>query len=151
MKSSSIIFLASGAYTGFSPVASGTVGTLVGVLLYLLLPAQAPILYLFLVLLFIGAAIWLAQQAEIIFDAHDSSRIVIDEIVGFLLAMYLLPAGWGYILAAFFIYRVFDIIKPPPAGRLEGLPGGFGVVLDDVMAGIYTNLVLQGWLLIFGR
>ncbi len=143
------IFLTTGAYTGFSPVASGTVGTLVGILLYLLLPTQAPALYLLLVLVLIGAAIWLAQQGEIIFDTHDSSYIVVDEIVGFLVAMCWLPAHWGYILAAFCIFRVFDIINPPPAGQLESLPGGFGVVLDDVMAGIYTNLVLQAWYLMF--
>jgi phosphatidylglycerophosphatase A len=116
--------------------------------LYLLLPYQQPQLYLVLSLLFIAAAIWLAHKAEVIFDAKDSRRIVIDEIVGFLLAMFLLPPSWGYILAAFFIYRAFDVVKPPPTRRLENLPGGFGVVLDDVMAGIYTNLVLQVWQLI---
>ena len=143
-----IIFLASGAYAGFSPIDPGTVGTLVGILLYLLLPYQHPPLYFLLVLLLIGAAIWLAQQGEIIFGAHDSRHIVIDEIVGFLLAMFWLPSSWGYILAAFFIFRAFDVVKPPPIKRLEKLPGGFGVVLDDVMAGIYTNLVLQVWQLI---
>jgi phosphatidylglycerophosphatase A len=143
-----IIFLASGAYTGFSPIAPGTVGTLVGILIYLLLPYQHPSLYFSLVLLSIGAAIWLAQAGEIIFGAPDSRRIVIDEIVGFLVAMFLLPSSWGYIVAAFFIYRAFDVIKPPPIERLEALPGGFGVVLDDVLAGVYTNLVLQMWRLL---
>jgi phosphatidylglycerophosphatase A len=140
-----IIFLASGAYTGFSPVASGTVGTLVGILLYVIFPHQNPCFYLILVVLCIGAAIWLASKGEIIFDAHDSGYIVIDEIVGFLVAMVLLPSSWGYILAAFFIFRAFDVLKPPPVRRLENLPSGYGVVLDDVLAGVYTNLVLQVW------
>ncbi len=143
-----IVFLASGVYTGYSPFASGTVGTLVGIPLYLMLPHRQPPLYLILTLLFIGAAIRLSHKAEIIFDAHDSGRIVIDEIAGFLVAMFLLPASWGYILAAFFIFRAFDVAKPPPVRYLEKLPGGYGVVLDDVMAGIYTNLVLQLWRLV---
>jgi phosphatidylglycerophosphatase A len=143
-----IIFLASGAYTGFSPVASGTAGTLAGVLLYLLLPNNQPVIYLSLIILFICAAVWLASKGEIIFGAHDSGYIVIDEIVGFLVAMYLLPSSWGYILAVFLVFRAFDVLKPPPIRRMESLPAGLGVVLDDVLAGVYTNLVFQLWRLV---
>ncbi len=137
-----IIFLVTGAYSGFSPVASGTAGTLVGVLVYFLLPVQT-CSYTWCLLLITGASFWLSQKGEIIFDKPDDGHIVIDEIVGFLVAMYALPATWGYILGAFFLFRVFDVIKPPPIQYIEGLPGGFGVVLDDVIAGVYANLLLQ--------
>ncbi len=138
-----IIFLASGAYTGFSPIASGTVGSLAGIAIYLFFPHKDLALYLLLTLLFSIAGCWISQQAEIIFDKKDSGKIVIDEIAGFFIAMFALPATWKWIAAGFFIFRFFDIIKPPPAAQCENIPGGAGVMADDLMAGIYTNIVLQ--------
>lgn len=138
-----IIFCASGAYTGFSPIASGTVGTLIGVGIYFLLPRHSPALYLFITLLFFLAGWWLSEKAETIFGQKDSGRIVIDEIVGFFMAMFLIPARWEWIFLGFLLFRLFDILKTPPARQCEELSGGLGVMADDIVAGVYANLVLQ--------
>jgi len=138
-----IVFLASGAYTGFSPLASGTVGTLVGVAIYFLLPRHNPALYLLIILFSFLAGCWLSHKAELIFNQKDSGRIVIDEIVGFFLVMFAIPAGWEWVVGGFLLYRFFDIVKPPPARQFEKLPGGLGVMADDMMAGLYSNLILQ--------
>ncbi|MGA2409909.1 MAG: phosphatidylglycerophosphatase A [Candidatus Binataceae bacterium] len=143
-----IIFCATGAFTGYAPVAPGTFGSIVGLLVGLLLfaplarqsPAAAVIIFL---LLFI-AACWIAGRAERIFAQHDSSRIVIDEILGMLAAMFLIPAGWLWASAAFGLFRLFDIWKPFPASWIDRrIRGGTGVMLDDFAAAIYANLILQ--------
>ncbi len=138
-----IIFLASGAYTGFSPLASGTVGTLVGVAIYFFLPRHNPALYLLIILLSFLAGCWISHKAELIFEQKDSGRIVIDEIVGFFLVMFAIPAKWEWLLGGFLLFRFFDIVKPTPAHQCENLPGGLGVMADDLVAGLYTNLILQ--------
>lgn len=138
-----IIFFATGIYTGYSPIASGTVGTLIGIAVYYLLPYQNPTLYFFITLLCFWSGCWIAHEAEIIFDQKDSGLIVIDEIVGFLVSMFALPATWKWVLAAFFIFRLLDILKPRPAVQCERIRGGLGVMADDLVAGIYTNLILQ--------
>lgn len=138
-----IIFLASGAYTGFSPIASGTVGSLVGIAIYFLLPAHNPSLYLLITLLFFLAGSWISNEAEIIFGQKDSGRIVIDEIAGFFVAVFALPSEWPWLLAGFLMFRIADIIKPPPARNCEKISGGIGVMADDIIAGLYTNLFLQ--------
>ena len=82
---------------------------------------------------------WIADKAQSHWGRRDDPRIVIDEIVGFLLAMLWLPTTAGWIIAGFFLFRFFDILKPPPIRRLEKVRGGFGVVLDDVLAGLYAQ------------
>lgn len=136
------IFLATGAYTGYCPIASGTAGTLAGVALYFLLP-QDPKLYLLSILVCFVIGSVAAHKSENIFNQKDSGLIVIDEIVGYFVSMFALPATWGWIWGAFFLFRIFDIIKPPPAAQCERIPGGLGVMADDLFAGIYTNIVLQ--------
>jgi len=138
-----VIFLSSGAYTGFIPVASGTWGTAVGVLLYLILPHQSVMLYLALVLLLSFGGAWVSDKAEAIWGVPDSSKIVIDEIVGYLWGMILIPATWKFVLLGFVIFRVMDILKPPPLERFEKFPKGWGVMLDDIGAGVYTCLCLH--------
>lgn len=93
-------------------------------------------------------AIWLADKGEEILGEKDSPRIVIDEIAGFVLANFLSPPQLKPTLAAFILFRFFDIIKLFPAGRAEKISGGAGVVLDDLIAGLYTFVIL--WLLFFG-
>lgn len=73
----------------------------------------------------------------------DPGQVVIDEGVGFLFAVALLPPSAGTVIAGFFVFRAFDIVKPPPARRLEALPGGWGIVADDVIAGLYSNAVIR--------
>jgi len=95
-------------------------------------------------------AVYASGEAERIFGRKDSPRIVIDEIVGFLWALALIGPTAGRIVAAFFLFRIFDILKPPPARWCQDrLPGGWGVVGDDVVAGIWTNVALLAALRFF--
>ncbi|MGH7917627.1 MAG: phosphatidylglycerophosphatase A family protein, partial [Candidatus Binataceae bacterium] len=89
-------------------------------------------------------ACWIAGKAETIFGRHDSPHIVIDEVLGMLAAMFMNPTGWPFLLGSFLLFRFFDILKPFPASVIDRrVRGGFGVMLDDVAAGIYANIVLQ--------
>jgi len=150
-KKSVIIFIAEGAYAGKSPVAPGTAGTVVGILLYLLMKNLSPSVYLSLCFLISLIGTWAAGHAEIILGQKDASPIVIDEIAGYLVAMFLVPTGWIFILAGFFVFRLFDIIKPWPLMQVQDLHGGPGIMLDDIGAGIYTNVVLQAAVLVGDR
>ena len=147
-----ILFFATGAYSGYAPVASGTVGSLVALPLIFLsayLLHVSPVLHVVALVLAIAAACWLAGAAEQYLGEHDSGKIVVDEIVGFLTATALLEVTPGRLVAAFFLFRLFDILKPPPARYFDQqVPGGVGVVLDDVCAGIYTNLIVRGFLFV---
>ena len=138
-----ILFIAEGAFSGKSPFAPGTAGTLVGVLLYLGVRNIGVVPYAALTVLLCVIGTWAAGRAETILGTKDSPSIVIDEIAGYLIAMFLVPAGWGYIAAGFFLFRVFDILKPWPLYDLQDVHGGLGVMLDDIGAGIYTNILLQ--------
>lgn len=142
-----ILFLATGAYSGYAPVASGTVGTLVAIPL-IFLSAQlfsfSVILHLAVIVLAIVGACWVTDVADHELEEHDSGKIVIDEIVGFLVAMAAMDASLSRLFLAFFLFRLFDIVKPPPASFFDQkVPGGIGVVLDDVCAGLYTNLIVR--------
>ena len=138
-----ILFISQGAYAGRFPVAPGTVGTVVGVFLYLGMKGLPPGQYLAVCVFVILVGMWAAGRAEIILGRKDSPSIVIDEIAGFLTAMFMVPSGWIFIVTGFLLFRVFDILKPWPLRRLEALHGGPGVMLDDVGAGIYANVLLQ--------
>jgi phosphatidylglycerophosphatase A len=94
-------------------------------------------------LLVLGAC-WVAGRAEEILAEHDSHAIVIDEIVGYLAATAFLSPTWPHAIVAFLIFRIFDVVKPPPAAQIdERMAGGYGVVLDDVVSGIYANLATR--------
>jgi phosphatidylglycerophosphatase A len=143
-----IKFLASGAYAGYLPVAPGTFGSIEGLLLGWLLSGviaqrSIPLALALFALMFAGGC-WLAGHAERLFGRHDSSRIVIDELLGMAAAMFLIPMRWPWIIAAFGLFRLFDILKPFPAGLIDRrMRGGKAVMLDDLVAGIYANLILQ--------
>jgi phosphatidylglycerophosphatase A len=120
------------------------VGTLVGIPLYLALSSLSWPLYLVSVSVLTLLAVYASGEAERIFDRKDSPRIVIDEIVGLLWSLALVGPTIGRIVLAFFLFRLFDILKPPPARWCQDkLPGGWGVVMDDVAAGIWANAVLM--------
>ncbi|MDH4161185.1 MAG: phosphatidylglycerophosphatase A [Nitrospirota bacterium] len=138
-----VLFIAQGAYSGRVPFAPGTAGTAAAVLLYLLLKALNPGAYLGVCVLVTVLGTWMAGEAELLLRKKDSPSIVIDEIAGFLVAMFLVPASWEYIVAAFLLFRFFDIVKPWPINGLQKVSGGAGVMLDDLGAGIFTNIVLQ--------
>ncbi len=139
-----IIAFASVGFIGYSPVAPGTMGTLAGVLVYYLLSFFATPIYLLLVTAAFILACRAADSAEVLFSQKDSPKIVIDEVVGYLISMALLPRTLTMIVGGFLFFRILDIMKPPPANTVDRrLKGGLGVVLDDVIAGIYTNFILR--------
>ncbi len=138
-----ILFIAQGAFSGRSPVAPGTAGTLVGVLIYLGIKSSGLFLYSISALLVCIAGVWSAGRAEKILGCKDCSSIVIDEITGYLITMFLVPGNWGFIIAGFVLFRLFDIVKPWPLQGLQKMNGGIGVMLDDIGAGVYSNVLLQ--------
>jgi len=146
IKRKIILLLVTAGPAGYFPVAPGTCGTLIAVPFSLALNRLATFsIALALVALvgFISGAIWLSGKGAAIVEQKDPSVIVIDEIAGFLLANFLAPFGKVSLLLAFVLFRFFDIAKIYPASRIEKLPGGKGIVLDDVVAGLYCFSILQ--------
>lgn len=134
--------------TGFSPFASGTVGTLGAIPFYLALGQLPLALYLLSTVAFTAFACWVAGHGERLFGEHDSGKIVIDEVAGYLVTMAGVPVSWQGVLIGFLMFRLFDITKPQPARWFDrSLKNGYGVVLDDVFAGVYacaaTHLVMR--------
>lgn len=150
-------FIATGAYLGYAPFAPGTVGSLgCAVLVWFAVPevtqAGSPLamgVALLSTLAFVALAVWAAGLAERSLG-HDASRIVIDEYAGFVISVLLLPKSLFVFGVAFVLFRALDIVKPFPARQAEALPGGTGVVMDDVVAGLYANLLLRVMLLVQG-
>jgi phosphatidylglycerophosphatase A len=139
-----IILLATWWGVGFCPLAPGTLGTLAAIPLFLILSLFPLWLYLPCVLGIALLACWVAGRAETIFGKQDPRAIVIDEVVGFLAVMIALPLKWPYLLAGFILFRAFDVIKPPPIRFVERtVKGGYGVVLDDVLAALYAHIALR--------
>jgi phosphatidylglycerophosphatase A len=130
---------------GYVPFAPGTFGSAAGLLIWALMPqAAVPQGIAILILFLLGA--WSGTVAERHFGGVDPGPVVIDEVMGMLVTLFMHPVGWPGAIAAFFLFRAFDILKPYPADRLERLPGGVGVMADDGMAAIYANLGLWGGL-----
>lgn len=141
------LFVGTGAGTGYAPVASGTFGTLPAVAAVAALGPVAPGQWVLLTAAVTAAAIWAAARCRHIFGQGDPSRVVSDEIAGFFVTMSFVPVGPWTLVAGFALFRLFDVVKPPPVRQLEALPGGWGVVVDDLMAGVYANLCLHFLLL----
>lgn len=127
---------------GYAPVASGTFGSAAGLVLWALLPTSPTIQAIVIVGLFVAGS-WAGSVAERHFGRTDPGEVVIDEVMGMLITLFLTGVGWMGAIGGFFLFRLFDIIKPFPARRLEHLHGGVGVMADDAMAAIYANLTLQ--------
>lgn len=142
-----VILLASVGYIGYIPVASGTFGSLVGIPVFWgfdALRATSVVLYLLAFVALVAGACWIAGKAEEFLNEHDSHKIVIDEVAGYVAATLFLAPTWPHALLAFFIFRALDVLKPFPAGYIDAnLPGGYGVVLDDVVSGLYSNVALR--------
>ncbi len=138
-----ILFVATGAGVGYSPVAPGTAGSVIGLGLYFALSPLSTGVYVAVLGGLSVVAAWIADRAERLLGKHDDGRIVIDEVAGMLTSLAFLPARVDVALAGFVLFRIFDIWKPPPARRAERLPGGIGVVMDDLVAGVYANLAGQ--------
>ncbi len=139
-----IVFLSTGAFSGYAPVMPGTAGTVAGVFFYLLLSHFHLPVYLLLTVLFIFFSILISDKAEHVFSKKDPPEVVIDEIAGYLITMATFSSEWKYVIGGFVLFRIMDVFKPFPANRInEKVKGGCGIVLDDVVAGVYANLCLQ--------
>jgi len=136
--------LAFGLGSGGLPKAPGTYGTLAAVPLYLLLQPLSLVTYLLTILGMFLFGVWLCEVVSRDLGVHDHGGIVWDEWVGFLITMILAPQGWPWLLAGFALFRLFDIWKPWPIGWLDKrVGGGLGIMLDDVLAGVYGLVVMQ--------
>jgi len=136
------LLLATAAGVGYLPFAPGTFGSIVGVALWAVLRTSVAAQAVAIVVLFVLGS-WSGTVAERHFGRTDPSQVVIDEVVGVLITLFLIPVGWAGAFLGFLLFRVSDIIKPFPSNRLEQLHGGFGVMADDAMAAVYANLALR--------
>lgn len=132
---------------GYIPWAPGTMGSLIS-LLFLIIFKPPLWAHIIIAISMTTLGVWSSGEAEKRFSKKDPQNIIIDEASGYLIAMVFLPKTMGYYIASFILFRVLDILKPPPIRRLQGLSGGKGVMLDDVMAGVLTNIILEAWRLI---
>ncbi|MBE0478237.1 phosphatidylglycerophosphatase A [Candidatus Aerophobetes bacterium] len=148
------VFLAigTGFGAGYVPFFPGTAGTLWGVLIYILISSATPIIWwhLFVAIFVIFLGVWVSGECEKILKDKDHRFIVIDEIGGFLIAMLGLPVSPLFLVSGFIFFRLFDMIKPFYINKLQKLPGGWGVVLDDAAAGLLANIFIRVVISMFG-
>ena len=140
------LFIVSGAGVGYSPYFPGTLGTLLAIPISIGfngIAAHAPLPFGLLLAVLTVGAINLSTKAAELLQQKDPQVIVIDEVIGFMIANYLAPTRLAPLVVGFLLFRCFDIAKVFPAARLEKLPGGTGIVLDDVMAGLYSFTIVQ--------
>lgn len=136
--------LAFGLGSGLAPVAPGTAGTVVGVGLYWLISDLSLLSYSIVLLVVCIAGIWICGRTSDDLKVHDHSGIVWDEIAGYLVTMIAAPGGWVWMLLGFALFRFFDVLKPWPIGLLDRkVSGGFGIMLDDIVAGLFALIILQ--------
>ena len=143
-----IIFFATGIYSGYSPIAPGTAGSVVGLVVVWFgfgpLWMRSPALCILVFAVAFAIACWISDRAEKIFDNHDDSRIVIDEVLGMAATMFGNPIAFGWLILGFVLFRVADVIKPWPASLIDRrMRNGTGVMLDDLAAAIYANIALR--------
>lgn len=144
MKQKIIHFFATGFGAGLIPFAPGTMGTLVAIPMYLLIKDLSLIPYIIFLIVTFLLGIWLCSEASKPLATHDHPSIVWDEMVGFWLTMLAVPCSFLNILIGFLAFRFFDIRKPWPIGWVDKkIPGGFGIMLDDMLAAVYANLTLR--------
>jgi phosphatidylglycerophosphatase A len=145
-----ITMLATGCYICYTPKAPGTAGSILGLCIIWSLADTSSLLYIILTIFLLILGIWVSGRAEIYFG-HDGSQIVIDEIIGVMITFVWIPLTVHTLIIGFILFRIMDIVKPFPADRAQKLPGGIGVVADDVIAAVYAHLLLQGILIIMER
>jgi phosphatidylglycerophosphatase A len=136
--------LAFGLGSGLTPIAPGTAGTLMAVPLYLAMQSLPLSVYLTLTGLMLSAGFWICAYTSRALCVHDHEGIVWDEIVGYLITMFMAPEGWFWVVLGFGLFRVFDILKPWPVGWFDqNVKGGIGIMSDDVIAAVYAAMALQ--------
>jgi phosphatidylglycerophosphatase A len=139
------VFIATVGYCGYFPIAPGTAGSAAGLVFYALMAwTGSTAVEAALIVGLFAAGVWAGTTAERYFGGVDPGPIVLDEVVGMLITLAFIPGlGWSGAIAGFVLFRIFDVIKPYPAGRLEQLHGGLGVMADDAMAAVYANVCLR--------
>ncbi len=136
--------IATAGYVGYFPIAPGTAGSLAGLVVFAFVRGVgAPAFELAMIAVVLALGIWSASIAESVLKLKDPGPVVIDEVLGMLITLALLPLSVIGVLAGFVLFRFFDVIKPFPAGRLEALHGGMGIMLDDAVAGLYAYASLR--------
>ncbi|MEE9449638.1 MAG: phosphatidylglycerophosphatase A [Ignavibacteriaceae bacterium] len=143
-------FFGSGFYTGYSPVASGTVGSFAALLIYYIPGFENLYIILPITFIFFIYGVYVGNKFEKVYG-KDPSQCTIDEVVGTWISLILLPKTVLISLIAFFIWRILDIIKPQPARKMEKMQGGLGIMLDDVVSGIYTLLIMHLLVYLIGK
>jgi phosphatidylglycerophosphatase A len=149
------LFIATCGYIGYVPVAPGTFGSAVGLALFGLIRwSGSTAIELGVIVLLLALGVWSGNVAERHFRQVDPGPVVLDEVAGMLITLALIPVTVSGAIVGFLIFRLFDVIKPWPANRLEALPGGLGMMADDAMAAVYGNIAMRlliaglpaGWL-----
>lgn len=143
MREGAAKLIATFFYVGLIPVAPGTFGTLAAIPLFWIISGLPIYIYLLITIVVIGVSVWAAAETEKIYGRRDPGQIVADEVAGYLVTMILIPPTATYIVVGFFLFRILDILKPPPVRRLEKLPRGWGIVIDDVGAGVYACVLMH--------
>jgi phosphatidylglycerophosphatase A len=150
-----VLFIATCGYIGYVPVAPGTFGSAVGLALFALIRwSGSTAIELGVIVLLLALGVWSGNVAERHFRQVDPGPVVLDEVAGMLITLALIPVTVSGAIVGFLIFRLFDVIKPWPANRLEALPGGLGMMADDAMAAVYGNIAMRlliaglpaGWL-----
>ncbi|HNX23339.1 MAG TPA: phosphatidylglycerophosphatase A [Spirochaetota bacterium] len=144
-------------YSGYSPIAPGTAGTLVATALYILEnlifsetdSSSLNLFNLVFIILIIYPSIKLGDAAEKFYKSKDPQHVVLDEMLGYWIGVLFIPFSFTYAVIAFILFRIFDIIKPFPARSLESLTGGLGIMMDDIIAGLYTLAVMHAAVYLF--
>ena len=137
-------FIATGCFAGYSRIVPGTVGSVVGLALYLPIMNSALSIRVLATVALFCLGVLVSHRVSAIWRVKDPSVVVIDEIVGMWIALLWLPNDLVFWGGAFLLFRIFDFLKPIPARQSESLPGGWGIMMDDVFAGIYAGLAMQG-------
>ena len=149
MKRVALVFATAG-YVGFFPIAPGTAGSLAGLVVFAAVRrAASSAVELAVIAVVLVAGIWAAGVTERALGTEDPGPVVIDEVLGMLITLTLLPVSLAGIAAGFVLFRIFDVVKPYPAARMEQLGGGLGIMLDDAMAALYAYASLRVLLLVW--
>ncbi len=142
--------LGSGFYTGYVPFASGTFGSVAGLIIYYIPGFEKPIILIPAIIIFTILGIFIGNKFELSYG-KDPAECTIDEVVGMWISLILLPKKFYISVFAFVVWRIFDIIKPAPARQAERLNGGLGIMMDDVIAGLYSAILVNIILIIKAR
>lgn len=138
------LLIATCGYVGYAPIAPGTFGSAVGLLLFWAVRQSGlAVVEAAVIAAVVVAGVWSATAAERHLGEVDPGPVVIDEVAGMLITLAFIPVSAAGAVLGFFIFRILDIVKPWPARRFEGLPGGLGVMADDCMAAVYGNLLMR--------